>query len=111
MGQASATLRRVGGGWMHWCPGCDESHILPDGWTFDGNVERPTFTPSFKHTFHRFDAYDARGLGLGERREVVCHYIVTAGRLNFCGDCFHRLSGQSVPIPALPDRLKDFPED
>src|SRR5208282_539368 len=50
MGQVSSTLRRVEGGFGHWCPGCNEMHILPKSWNFDGNLERPTFTPSFRHS-------------------------------------------------------------
>lgn len=79
----------------HWCPGCEEVHVLPwkrGGWTFNGDVNVPTFTPSFLHT-------DSSG--------SVCHYILTAGVLNFCGDCTHSLAGKSVPLPELPPHLRD----
>jgi len=87
MSQVSSVLRRVEGGFAHWCPGCEELHRLPDSWTFDGNLESPTFTPSFKH----------------EWREHVCHYVLTSGVLNFCGDCTHALAGHAVPLPKLKD--------
>ena len=32
-----------------WCPGCEGLHMIslgPDGWSFDGDTERPTITPS-----------------------------------------------------------------
>lgn len=91
----SAVLR---GGYdepAHWCPGCESMHVLPwkrGGWTFDGNVDCPTFTPSFRH---RLDASDTK----------VCHYHLTAGVLHFCGDSTHALAGKSVPLPPLPEEI------
>ena len=66
-------------------------HPLPDGWTFDGNLEAPTFSPSFKHTW---------------QNGRVCHYILTAGMLNYCGDSTHALAGQSIPLPVLPEDVE-----
>lgn len=93
MNQVSRVLRRSEGRYFHWCPGCEEMHPLPDRWTFDGNLEAPTFSPSFKHTLG----------GDGG----VCHYVLTAGQLHFCDDCTHKLAGQTVPLPALPEGLTD----
>lgn len=70
-------------------------HKLPDSWNFDGNLEEPTYTPSFKHS------------GWVGGKVGVCHYILTSGVLNFCGDCTHAMAGQPVPLPALPEGLKD----
>lgn len=39
-------LRRVEGGYLFYCPGCDDIHIVGDGWQFNGNLESPTFSPS-----------------------------------------------------------------
>lgn len=82
----------AGQGWYHWCPACQMRHRLPDQWKFDGNLERPTFTPSFKHSF-------------GKGR--VCHYILTKGQLHYCSDCTHNMAGQVVPLPLLSD--EDLP--
>ncbi len=114
MGQVSAKLRRAQNGYIHWCPPCGETHRLPDGWTFDGNVDRPTFSPSFKHTGKQ-TVKDERGEWTGEwvcgadgkALDWCCHYILTAGVLNYCGDCTHALAGQSVPLPDLPAWLCD----
>lgn len=89
--QVSSKLRRSTTGLMCWCPACEEMHPLPDSWTFDGNLESPTFSPSFKHT----------------TSNTVCHYVLTAGVLNYCGDCTHAMAGQSVPLPELPEWLRD----
>lgn len=96
MGQVSPVLRRASNGYLHWCPACLEMHILPDhGWTFDGNLERPTFQPSFKHE---------SGL---EGARWICHYVLTSGILNYCTDCSHGMAGRSVPMELVPEELSD----
>jgi len=92
--QVSAVLRRAANGYVHWCPACEEMHILPDSWTFDGNLEKPTFQPSFKHEG-------------GSTPGWCCHYVLTAGVLNFCSDCSHAMAGQSVPLPPIPAEHRD----
>lgn len=114
MGQLSKFLRRATNGYVHWCPGCGETHVIPDGWTFDGNVDRPTFAPSVKITGKQ-TVRNERGEWTGEWvlgpdgkvLDECCHYILTAGVLNFCGDCTHTLVGRSVPLPELPEHLRD----
>ena len=97
MGQVSRVLRRTQAGWAHWCPGCDEMHVIPDGatgpkWSFDGNLEKPTFSPSVRHSWN---------WGPHEDKET-CHYFLTAGVLCFCADSTHKLAGQNVPLPEFP---------
>ena len=103
MSQVSSTLRRASevfgagvDGYVHWCPACEEAHRLPGSWTFNQGLEKPTFTPSFKHT-----------ISFGHKPDKICHYIVTDGVLNYCGDCTHALAGKSVPLPDLPEHLRD----
>lgn len=105
--QVSSRLRRGATAYFHWCPGCEEMHPLPDGWRFDGNLESPTFHPSFKHTMKRFPSYDARGVGVGEPFEFICHYNLLGGKLMFCADSSHALKGQTVPLPELPPHVRD----
>lgn len=112
MSQVSAKLRRATGGYFHWCPACNEMHILPDGWTFDGNVESPTFNPSFMHSGVKKTFTDGKWDGFAKDAEGkpvphVCHYILTAGVLNYCGDCTHDLKGQAIPLPDLPIGIAD----
>lgn len=88
-------------------------HVLPDTWSFNGNLESPSFTPSFSHS--GVQRIYQNGVWTGEWiRDLngnlvnyVCHYVVTDGMLNFCGDCTHPLSGKIVPIPDLPDGYRD----
>lgn len=114
MGQVGSKMRRVGstdgytaGGLSHWCPACGKMHAFAlDGknssgaqWTWDGNVEFPTFRPSMLIRVYGGE----RGTDVKE----ICHYILAAGIIDYCGDSTHALSGQSVPLPELPIHLKD----
>lgn len=91
-----------------WCPGCDRAHTIQYGegprprWTWDGNAERPTFSPSVLVRWNepnddpeKFDdsAYDVA---------KVCHVFIRGGRIEFLPDCTHKLAGQTVDIPAWP---------
>jgi len=87
---------------MHWCPGCEKAHAIYVSspakavWTFDGNVDAPTFSPSVRISWNWPD-----------EPETICHYFLTAGQLNFCADSTHELSGQTVPLPDLPAEMWD----
>jgi hypothetical protein len=85
--------------WVFWCPGCNDVHpyrtiAAPSEagapcWGFNGDVERPTFTPSLL----------VNGSGRGRR----CHLFLTAGRLEFCADSAHELAGKVVDCPEWDD--------
>lgn len=90
--RVSPKLRQAQDGYIHYCPGCELAHRLPDGWAFNGNVAEPTFTPSFKHS-----------CGSGR----VCHYHLTAGVMDFCTDSTHALAGKKVPLPDLPEHMRE----
>lgn len=113
MGQVSSKLRRGQGAYFHWCPGCQEMHPLPDSWAFDGNLESPTFTPSFKQEGVQRVFINGKWTGAwkrdaeGKTIPFICHYILTGGVLNFCSDSTHSLAGQSLPLPDLPPELTD----
>lgn len=124
MGQASAVLRRMTNGYSHWCPGCGEMHAIytekPNAynespvWTFNGDVNKPTFSPSVRITGKQ-TVRDAKGEWTGEwvrdaNGNVVdecCHYIMADGQIQFCADSTHALKGQTVPLPVLPAWLTD----
>ncbi len=86
--------------WEHWCPACEATHIITDSWTFDGDVDKPTFSPSVKVTYNGPDA--------GQKREdaerapyACCHYFIKAGIIDYCGDSTHPLAGKKVPLPPI----------
>lgn len=69
------------------CPGCKTIHIIAIGdgpgerWTFDGNMEHPTFKPSVLVSIpeHTVD-------GVVYPRKVLCHHYVVSGQINFLDD-------------------------
>lgn len=101
MGALSTKLRNAEG--VHilfWCPGCDGAHMIrtstpeqPGGWSFNGDVERPTFSPSILVTYNGSDA------GVADAPPARCHSFVTEGRIQFLADCTHALAGQTVDLP------------
>lgn len=92
----SAKLRDAGDGMlMHWCPGCKSRHLInvtkPNGngaiWDWNRDPESPTFWPSINIVGR-------------------CHYFITDGNIQFCGDSAHSLAGQIMPLPDFPEHLK-----
>lgn len=102
-------------GWLHWCPGCKSPHGIfveqphprtAAKWTFDGNELSPTFQPSIR-------CFTTAGKWVGEAwvphgpEITTCHYFITAGMIQYCGDCQHPLNGQTVPLPDYPGDYLD----
>jgi hypothetical protein len=91
-----------------YCPGCDDVHGISHGpghWTWNGDLDRPTFSPSVLVSgtqwkpdagFHKPNHHVAPG------ERTVCHSFVTDGRIQFLGDCTHILAGQTVDLPEWP---------
>ena len=124
MGQVSNKLRRVEGGYSYWCQGCEEVHsVRTDGdaavWSFDGNLEAPTFSPSVLTTSGHYLSdhkpgdkcwctyaaeHPDRPAHFKCRR---CHTFIKGGIVQFLSDCSHALAGQTLPLPDLPDELRD----
>jgi hypothetical protein len=84
---------------VFYCPGCENPHTITitgnGSWSFDGNYNSPTISPSILST------------GQDESGKTICHSFLKNGVLQFLDDCTHALKGQSVPLPELPDWLKD----
>jgi hypothetical protein len=93
MGAKVKKIDKVGDGpdYTFYCPGCKEEHGVWTTrsrynnctWTFNGNLEKPTFLPSVM-VRHGLD--------------IVCHLYITEGVIHFLGDCTHELVNQSVPM-------------
>ncbi len=93
---------------MFVCPGCIEMvggsgvHMLPVNskvinpqWEWDGNLIRPTLSPSIL---------------TGRDSPDVCHSFLKDGIFDFLGDCTHSLAGQKVELPDLPTWVTDESE-
>lgn len=108
MSQLSKVLRSADDGCggtrlIFRCPGCDDVHQIGIGagpgprWTYNGNTERPTFSPSVLVTYPANpDADDDFAEWRTERR---CHSFVRDGQIQFLSDCTHALAGQTVDLP------------
>lgn len=122
MSQQGRFLRRTGaaqgctaGGYSHWCPACESMHhFATDGqqrngarWSFDGNLEAPSFSPSMHIRTGRFADPSWKDLD-GQDLSSICHYFLRAGQIEYLGDCTHALKGQTVDLPELPLRYRSL---
>lgn len=112
MGKLSSKLRSIGDDtYGHaigfYCPGCKDLHVLyhTQGtsqigpvWTWDGNVDKPTVSPSVR-LFRR----DRKGFEI-----TACHFFLKSGYIEYCNDCDHSLSGKTVELPDWPYAEGDF---
>lgn len=97
------TGERLGRYCFVWCPGCERHHCPvvaeEDGWRpsicwdWDGNLEAPTFSPSYLEYGWENDARER------------CHSFIKAGKWQFLSDCTHALAGQTVDMVPVPDWL------
>lgn len=98
-------------GLIYWCQGCESSHGIrtkgPDAWGWNGDPERPVFTPSVLTTY-------TPGGGLPREPDDPperCHTFVGCngaqpGEVIFLSDCTHNLAGAVQPFPDLPEYLQ-----
>lgn len=88
------------------CPGCECSHYIdPHIWTFNGDFENPTVSPSIlvRGTEDLTDEQCERIMA-GEKfkpKPFVCHSFVQNGQIQFLDDCTHKLAGQTVELPEI----------
>lgn len=100
---------------MFWCQACQTHHAVPvryagddgdTGWTWNGDREHPTLTPSLltRGTVPLTDAQADKVLA-GERIEpapLVCHLFLTDGMIHYLADSTHVLAGLQHPLEDLP---------
>lgn len=80
---------------LFYCPGCEchmwfrtERPEQADGsgcWTWNGDYEKPTVSPSIV-------------TNVGKLR---CHIFIRDGKIEFLSDCSHELAGQTVPMEPI----------
>jgi hypothetical protein len=69
--------------WIVWCVACEEHHAPIEGrWTFNGDLEKPTFSPSLV----------VRG------KNEICHSFIRDGYWEYLSDCTHGMAGQKVEM-------------
>jgi hypothetical protein len=68
------------------CPGCKCTHVIDvPRWTWNSSMDAPTFTPSL--------------LCNPDHPPSRCHSFITDGKIQFLGDSYHSLAGQTVELP------------
>jgi hypothetical protein len=113
MGEMGKKLRNQAGGLISfWCPGCDEPHTVNSGWTFNQDLERPTFSPSVLTTSGHYSEglpgcwckFNAEHPDSPSSFECSrCHSFVTDGKIQFLSDCSHKLANQTIDLPDWPE--------
>lgn len=91
------------------CPGCKTEgnsglHMLPiepttkrPFWTWDGNEQAPTLSPSILTKSSYYTGKDT------PPRKFICHSYLRNGVWEYLDDSTHSLKGQHVPTPPLED--------
>jgi len=82
-----------------YCVGCKHQHsytVFDDntGWQFNGNLDSPSFTPSLLNVAKELN----EKTGVYDIEKSRCHLFVTNGKIIYCGDCTHELSGNTVDM-------------
>lgn len=86
----------------YWCPGCKTIHVVkidPDQkpcWTWNGNPDKPTFSPSILVKTGR--AVDPKYEPHGNDPPEICHCFIRNGVIDFLTDCKHDLAGRKVEM-------------
>ena len=83
--------------WLFHCPGCGHDHWFNDAendhnrpvWKWNGDVDKPTVTPSVLVNNHT--------------PEQRCHLFIKEGRIQFLNDCHHTLRGRTVDMEEYED--------
>lgn len=79
----------------------------PPAWTFNGDYDRPIFSPSvLVRTGHFVPGHENGLCWCTYAKEhpddgfkcSICHSFVRYGQIQFLNDCTHALAGQTVPL-------------
>ena len=88
-------------------------HAVDSGWTFNGDYDKPTFSPSIlvRSGHYAEDSAAAKqghcwcnfnqrypDLPPSTFRCIRCHSFVKSGQIEFLGDCTHELAGKTIPL-------------
>lgn len=81
--------------WLFECPACLCAHgFRCDGtWKFNGDIFKPSFTPSLRVTVFKYPKTEANA--------DVCHSTVTDGMIHYHPDCTHAFAGQTLELLAI----------
>ena len=96
------------------CMGCNITHTVNigrNGWTWNGDFEAPTISPSVLVTQTKLtdkgkadyeqwcqNNYPTETKSF-DSKPTVCHSFITNGNIKFLDDCTHELKGKTVSLP------------
>lgn len=88
-------------GYGFHCPGCKHRHLIytkeqsPGGakWIFNGDLEKPNFTPSIFVNPKNHECY------VPELHS--CHSFIRDGKIQFLNDCTHESAGQTIELEKI----------
>lgn len=101
-----------GTAYLFYCPSCRSHHSFvcrrergkhTANWQFNGDMERPTFTPSLRIISSRpRPGVPVDNVGGSDMEEyTMCHLFVTDGVIHYCGDTPTAFAGKQVPLEDL----------
>ncbi|WP_412523123.1 DUF6527 family protein [Shewanella chilikensis] len=78
---------------IFYCPGCDCPHSItvshsPVVWSFNGDFDCPSFSPSYLAVYNRGESFE----------ECRCHCFIRDGEIQYLSDCTHHLANKTVPM-------------
>ena len=82
-------LTPEGDKYMITSPATGQYVIFDKRWTFNGDMDKPTFRPSMLMTYPT----ENKELGL-----VGDHFFVTDGKIQYLNDCHHEMAGKTVDM-------------
>lgn len=115
MSQISDVLRSAEGDRLHFfCPACRVFHGIPVSteaqspgrWYWDGNKDKPSFSPSLAVSTYRMEPPYVFGLPKPKeqrRVDTMCHFFIRNGQFVFLDDCTHEYKGRTVDMVNLAD--------
>lgn len=99
---------------LFYCKGCECNHGVTDSWKFNGDYEKPTFSPSVlvrstkltekgESDWEKWcdSGYPDRNGEPFESTPTICHSFVTNGSIQYLNDCTHELAGQTVELEKI----------
>jgi hypothetical protein len=97
------------GAYGFYCPGCEHEHIYyTDGrhsngltWGFNGNMDKPTFSPSLLNKWGKKvnpNWEEPEETPPTKGWSGICHLFVTDGKIIYCSDSTHAYAGKTIEM-------------
>lgn len=76
-------------------------------WNFNGDFEKPTFSPSINERTGYFVDPNTKGDEEWlKENSYHCHFFVNNGMIQFLNDCSHDLRGKTMELPDITEKCK-----